>query len=91
MSDEPKMMSLWSQRMDERQTLQEFWEWLLAQRESQPAFMSGSGDVLDVRIEDALDAYHGIDRAQLERERRAMLAKMQHAAMQHAATEISHG
>jgi hypothetical protein len=60
------MLERWAARLTERCEIRDFWEWLVDQ---------STADALlhDVRIEDALDAYHEIDQGQLDRERRALL------------------
>jgi hypothetical protein len=61
-----QMLERWAARLAERCEILNFWAWLVEQ---------STADALlhDVRIEDALDAYHEIDQGQLDRERRALL------------------
>lgn len=59
-----KMLDKWAATQADRRTITEFWEWL-----------NGDGwpDDVDLDIERALDKFHEIDRAQLDRERRELL------------------
>ena len=59
-----EMLERWAARLDDRRTITEFWEWLNG--DNWP-------DEVDLDIEKALDQFHGIDRAQLDRERRELL------------------
>ena len=59
-----EMLNKWAATQDDRRTIIEFWEWLNG--DEWP-------DDVDLDIERALDKFHGIDRAQLDRERRELL------------------
>ena len=66
----------WSATQDARCRLRDFWDWLLEHRED---FAPDACDVLDLRdvpIELAIDHYHEIDRVQLEKERRELVASV---------------
>lgn len=64
------MLKVWKTAQPERNTILEFWEWLCEQREQGDAIR-----LLD--INKVLDEYQRIDKAQLERERRALLESVQ--------------
>jgi len=61
------MLDRWAEKLTERQAIADFWEWLQSDCDVT--------DIFDVNIEKALDEYHEIDRAQLDRERRALLSE----------------
>lgn len=62
----PNMLDRWAESVDERTKLEDFLDWLPNAGHTAPRFHSGR--------EAALDAYFGIDRTQLEAERRILLA-----------------
>ena len=69
MSDEhkePNMVTLWALNLNERRTIEEFWEWM---EEQLPCYT----EIMDVKLGDLLDQYHGIDRGRLDAERRQLL------------------
>jgi len=66
MNDE--MLNKWSSLHAERSSIEDFWAWL---EETQ-----GNVPLYDLHLSKLLDEYHGIDRAQLESERRLLLASL---------------
>jgi hypothetical protein len=61
-----EMLDRWASKQDDRKVIAEFFEWLVrTAADTAPE---------DVDIERALDNFHGIDRAELDRERRELLA-----------------
>lgn len=68
----PTMLDLWATSLDARTAIEDFIDWLISAGHTQPRFHSGQ--------EAALDAYFGINRAQLDRERRDLLAEAQRSA-----------
>lgn len=62
------MLEKWADVINDRRTIEEFWDWLESQN-------LASTDILDINIGKLLDDFHGIDQRQLERERRALLAQ----------------
>ena len=58
-----QMLDRWAEKLGERRMISEFWEWLTEH----------DSNAMSVDIEVALDNFHGIDRVQLERERRELL------------------
>jgi hypothetical protein len=60
------MLDKWRSTQSDRQTLADFWEWLTDHND-------GTVYVWDINVDKAIDEYHGIDRTQLDRERRALL------------------
>jgi len=61
------MLNRWAAAQSDRRVIEEFWEWLEAHDYEDQR-------VDDINITRALDEYQQIDRAQLDRERRALLS-----------------
>lgn len=59
------MLQTWAANLPERHRLEEFYAWLLAR--------NAEKRVLDIHIDQELDAYHGIDQQQLDKERRQII------------------
>ena len=72
----------WAVNSSDRSKLRDFWDWLVEHQQGSVP------ELLDVSIEEALDAYHGIDRVKLEQERRALLASCHQDVV---AEDPSHG
>lgn len=62
------MLEKWAEKLEERDLLDYFLDWLVAHGHQPPWFHSGR--------EAALDAFFEIDRLQLDRERRELLAQV---------------
>jgi hypothetical protein len=60
------MLDRWAEKLTERNAISDFWEWLESDCDVT--------DISAVNIEKALDEYHEIDRAALDRERRELLS-----------------
>jgi hypothetical protein len=71
-----EMLDRWNNKLPERKAIMEFWDWLVEEINSE-----GDDDdhteFNDIDPEEYLDQYHGIDRAQLEKERRELLEETQ--------------
>ena len=70
-SDDRQMLDRWAECLPERKRIEEFWELVLYEYRGQ--------EVLDVRLDDLLDQFHEINRARLDRERRAVLEEQRDA------------
>lgn len=72
-----EMMNKWALIGPERDTVTDFWEWVLANAEDSSWCVPNADiskiSLLDIHIERALDQYQGIDQKQLDDERRALL------------------
>lgn len=60
------MLEHWAEVLDDRERLEVFLDWLVGAGHIPPRFHSGQ--------EAALDSFFGIDRSQLDKERRELLA-----------------
>lgn len=60
------MVNHWANRLSNRKTILEFWEWLIDQT-------CDDTRVFDINIEKMCDDFHGINHQRLERERREIL------------------
>ena len=62
-----EMLDKWAAALGDRRVITEFFEWL--------ARTYAGKHPEDIDIERALDCFHGIDRAELDRERTALVAR----------------
>lgn len=70
------MLDKLSDNMHDRHVIEEFLEWLQNDwLQSQEKYTNDR--IIDIHIPKVLDEYHGIDRKELERERRALLKQLQ--------------
>lgn len=58
------MLNKWGDKLEERRYIEDFFDWLIN---------LGDASLYDININKSLDEYHGIDRKQLEAERRQLL------------------
>jgi len=69
MDDDTPELNKWATNLAERKAITDFIEWVQRRcEEEHPQLL-----VLDLHPDGLLDAYHGIDQAKLDRERRALL------------------
>lgn len=64
-AEEQTMLQKWSSSQPERVLLHDFLDWLMETKGNIPLF--------DIHKDHVLDEYHGIDQAQLEKERRSIV------------------
>jgi hypothetical protein len=74
------MLDRWAASQSDRRVIEEFWEWLESHDYQEQA-------VSDINITRTLDEYQRIDRAQLDRERRALLSANNEVRSDSAAPE----
>ena len=67
-NDERSMLDQVARYKDERKHIADFWQWLVDRGHEGSMFF-------EINVDLALDIYHGIDRKQLDDERRALLEK----------------
>ena len=61
-----EMLERWADNLGERNAIADFWGWVSERLDADVWFS-------DIDVDAELDAYHKIDQAQLERERRQLL------------------